>query len=83
MMHGSLSYVEHPTWYEFSDPISTHMEMFCSKKIPVVSIIVIRLFDCMFDFKDYVLDSTVWLSITLHKVASQLLSWLLWKSAFT
>jgi hypothetical protein len=83
MMHVSLSDVEHPAWYEFSDPIATHMEMFCSKKILVVAIVEVRFFDCMFDFKDYVSDPTVWLSITLHKVASQLLSWLLWKSVFT
>jgi hypothetical protein len=77
MMHVSLSDVEHQYWYEFSDPIATHMEMFCSKKIPVVAIVEVIFFDCMFDFKDNVSDPTVWLSITLHKVASQLLSWLL------
>jgi hypothetical protein len=83
MMHVSLSDVEHPAWYEFSDPIATHMEMFCSEKIPVVAIFEVRFFDCMFDFKDYVSDPTVWLSVTLHKVGSQLLSWLHWRFSFT
>ena len=90
MMHVSMSFVEQQqVLYKYQDPVTTHMEMFCSDEVSSIPIFKARFLDCKYDFKDYDLHTIVRVFVTFHKVGrkvqvvSELLTWMHWRFSFT